>query len=211
MAPRWSDRDERRFEELVEQCSRTPTGRRKRGKALVRCKRDATRTVNEGLRGLRGVNDASRLTRTPRRTQSYTTLARQDARKSARGRDVCPSSITIEVRERMLGNVTAEAFDASGRQLGHIVAEPGERDSYNVVGAVVSEPGCGIGTRLYEALARYAVADGRVLASDTSLSTYSYGFWEKQVRKGRARWDDDEQRFRLEPGAQNDLSGRRSR
>lgn len=51
--------------------------------------------------------------------------------------------------------------------------------------------GCGIGTRLYEALASYACDEGLILRSDVELSDYSRSFWEKQVAKGRAYPDGE--------------------
>ena len=56
-----------------------------------------------------------------------------------------------------------------------------------VVHARATEPGLGIGTKLYEAAARVACRRFRLpLASDTARSSFSEGFWQKQVRKGRA-------------------------
>jgi hypothetical protein len=46
---------------------------------------------------------------------------------------------------------------------------------------------CGIGTQLYERLAKIACARGFNMASDTSRSRYSEGFWRKQRTKGRAQ------------------------
>jgi hypothetical protein len=45
---------------------------------------------------------------------------------------------------------------------------------------------CGVGTKLYEAALRQACERGLVLASDTSRTNASEGFWKKQARKGRA-------------------------
>ncbi len=47
--------------------------------------------------------------------------------------------------------------------------------------------GQGIGTRLYEAAARWACDHGYSFGSDITLSRYSKRFWRKQLRKGRAR------------------------
>jgi GNAT superfamily N-acetyltransferase len=46
---------------------------------------------------------------------------------------------------------------------------------------------CGVGTRLYERAAQIACKDFKLpLSSDSERSGYAQGFWEKQVRKGRA-------------------------
>ena len=45
---------------------------------------------------------------------------------------------------------------------------------------------CGLGTKLYEAAARWACASGRQLRSDEVRSAASDGFWRKQAAKGRA-------------------------
>jgi len=48
-------------------------------------------------------------------------------------------------------------------------------------------PRCGYGTKLYEKFLEVACAKGLKLSSDTTRSEASEGFWQKQVRKGRAR------------------------
>lgn len=45
----------------------------------------------------------------------------------------------------------------------------------------------GLATQLYERAAREACKRSTPLRSDTERSGYSQSFWEKQVRKGRAR------------------------
>lgn len=45
---------------------------------------------------------------------------------------------------------------------------------------------CGVGTRLYQAALAEACQRGLRLASDTTRTPMSEGFWAKQVRKGRA-------------------------
>lgn len=50
----------------------------------------------------------------------------------------------------------------------------------------VKQPGCGIGTRLYERLHQIACRNKARLMSDTMRSNYSEGFWKKQKSKGRA-------------------------
>lgn len=96
------------------------------------------------------------------------------------------------------GYATATARTFSGQQrgdgvvVGKISAEAsGPHDEFlNVYSAYVETPGCGIGTRLYEALALSACARGAILRSDTSLTNYSGGFWKKQEAKGRAKFVD---------------------
>lgn len=60
----------------------------------------------------------------------------------------------------------------------------------NSVSLIEVEPGfarCGVGTRLYEKAARIACAEGGTpLRSDVYRTAASQGFWEKQVRVGRA-------------------------
>lgn len=56
----------------------------------------------------------------------------------------------------------------------------------------------GVATKLYEAAARGACKRfGLPLSSDVDLQTGSRGFWEKQVRKGRAHYDADLERYVL--------------
>jgi hypothetical protein len=84
----------------------------------------------------------------------------------------------------------------------------GSRDQYlDVYSARVPDPGCGVGTRLYEALAREACDRGVRLRSDSSRSTYSEGFWKKQEGKGRA--EQVNYRFVLKP-CETNLEGRKS-
>jgi hypothetical protein len=78
--------------------------------------------------------------------------------------------------------------------------------------ADVKEPGCGMGTRLYEAIAREACDRGLRMRSDRMLTNYSEGFWRKQVEKGRARWDQSSRRFVLNACESNlEAAGRRKR
>jgi hypothetical protein len=56
-----------------------------------------------------------------------------------------------------------------------------------VADANVQMPGCGLGTKLYERGLQIACDRGLRLASSTSRTVASEGFWKKQVRKKRAR------------------------
>jgi GNAT superfamily N-acetyltransferase len=67
--------------------------------------------------------------------------------------------------------------------------------------------GCGIGTRLYEAVAKAACKQGIGLESDTYLKPASFAFWKKQEAKGRARWDGED-RSLFEPGDDRQAQGR---
>jgi hypothetical protein len=81
------------------------------------------------------------------------------------------------------------ATSAGGRPEGDIFvrAYPNERP-YVSSAQVYDNKRCGIGTRLYERAARL-VCDrfGQPLMSASERSAFSQGFWEKQIRKGRAR------------------------
>lgn len=57
----------------------------------------------------------------------------------------------------------------------------------SVAFAKVFNPGCGIGTKLYEYMQDLACKHRLRLASDTERTRFSEGFWTKQVRKGRAQ------------------------
>lgn len=54
------------------------------------------------------------------------------------------------------------------------------------IGVDEKHRGCGVATRMYEALAKEACRVGVPLVSDQAISEGSQGFWNKQVRKGRA-------------------------
>lgn len=85
-------------------------------------------------------------------------------------------------------DIQVYAMTGDGHTLGDLWASPnpGKR-TLDVFSAHVESPGCGVGTRLYEAAAREACARDYKLKSDWNLSRYSKGFWEKQQRKGRAK------------------------
>ena len=123
----------------------------------------------------------------------------------------------------------------SGRMT--IVRDSGEirsprRDAYQVGWISVKDERkrCRIGTRLYEAAARYACAEGLTLRSDVLRSASSQGFWEKQLTKGRAICEGETERppansspdipikgrggcttYRIESCTVIDLSGRKRR
>ena len=71
------------------------------------------------------------------------------------------------------------------REVSEATVLPGRR-KVRIAIASVASPSCGLGTRVYEAFAAEACELGYSLESDSSLSVYSRGFWDKQVRKGRA-------------------------
>lgn len=63
-------------------------------------------------------------------------------------------------------------------------------NSLEVTSIAIDDPNqrrCGLGTKLYEAAAKWGCERGLKLTSDVLRSTDSQGFWEKQVKKGRAR------------------------
>lgn len=125
---------------------------------------------------------------------------RRVAPVSKAGASCVPFVLTItQLGKGRSGDVRATAQTQSGRHLGEAFARwnPSAR-SLDVFHASVPEPGCGVGTRLYEALAGEACTRMSRLRSDTDLSPYSKGFWKKQERRGRARWDSKVSRFVLD-------------
>jgi GNAT superfamily N-acetyltransferase len=54
---------------------------------------------------------------------------------------------------------------------------------------------CGVGPRLYEAVAAYACKNKLTMTSDTTLYPNSRKFWERQQEKGRAWYNEDAERF----------------
>jgi hypothetical protein len=105
--------------------------------------------------------------------------------------------------------VTAVAEDAkTGRALGEAVAILEKGAAVLSIAAVnVEKPGCGIGTRLYEALAEEACSRHLQLHSDSDLSNYSRSFWKKQQRKGRAVFVGDHYVIENPCTHAHDLSG----
>jgi hypothetical protein len=118
-----------------------------------------------------------------------------------------PKNLKVEVKDEAWGAVSANIF-VGKRRVGKFVAEkerPTGRQALRAPRLAVRSAGMwpgydrrGLGTKGYEALAKWACANGFMLASDQTLTDASRGFWEKQVRKGRAVLLDDE----LPPGRQ---------
>jgi hypothetical protein len=55
--------------------------------------------------------------------------------------------------------------------------------------------GCGVGPRLYEAIAAFACNNDLTMTSDETLYPNSRAFWERQQEKGRASYDTELGRF----------------
>lgn len=89
------------------------------------------------------------------------------------------------VRENMDGHAAIKAYAAGGRRVGLVTIK-----NKITIGFIDVHPGmqrCGLGTRLYEKAAKIACAEAKApLNSDMERTAASQGFWEKQVRKGRA-------------------------
>lgn len=110
-------------------------------------------------------------------------------------RFIVPSSGATSIARREELHAVAMT---NGRSVGRIIAmvypdseyraRPGYAPFLGVYDARV-EPElqrCGVGTKLYTAMAHEACNRGYPLASDDNLSVGSQGFWQKQVRNGRA-------------------------
>ena len=121
------------------------------------------------------------------------------ARRQAEG---C-ATVRITVEKDYEGNVTAYAYrNTDGKRLGKVATKQigaktlAVKWSSLLRGGESLYPGftppeedftrCGIGPRLYEAIAQYACAKKMRMASDTTLLAPSKAFWEKQARKGLA-------------------------
>jgi hypothetical protein len=110
----------------------------------------------------------------------------------------------VQIGNRKTGDVWAEAFSSqrSLRKLGEVTATWNQDESaLDVYGAFVGESSCGVGARLYEALAREACKYDSDLRSDLveNMSGYSKSLWRKQVAKDRARWSERATRWRNDP------------
>lgn len=66
---------------------------------------------------------------------------------------------------------------------------------------------CHIGTKLYEAAARYACSRNLPMRSDELLSRCSYGFWRKQQQKDRAKCLSECPQERYDEAGINDECG----
>lgn len=76
-----------------------------------------------------------------------------------------------------------------GRKVGRLDTYLNERDALTV-GVIEVDKAyrrSRIGTRLYEAAAREACRQGKVLGSDSLRSPFAEAFWLKQIERGRAR------------------------
>jgi hypothetical protein len=108
----------------------------------------------------------------------------------------------IDARHRG-GDLWAEAFARrGGEKLSAVSATWRPDDSaLDVHDAISNQPGCGVGARLYEALAREACKHDSDLRSDVeqNMSGYSRSLWRKQVAKGRARWSEPRKRWIGDP------------
>ena len=123
--------------------------------------------------------------------------------RQTQGSSCVPFLLTVtQIGTRKGGDLHALAADLSGKKLGEAYANwnhdtDEQWTTLDVYSTDTDAPGCGIGTRLYEALAAEACTRQVNLRSDTQLSRYSKGFWQKQVRKGRAEYDDVAGRYVL--------------
>jgi GNAT superfamily N-acetyltransferase len=93
----------------------------------------------------------------------------------------------LTVKHQPLGRVRVEAHGTGGKWLGTLdaVDEANEVDIYKVeVNPALRR--CGVGTRLYTYLAKWACTQNKPLVSDTLRSPAAEAFWAKQQRKARA-------------------------
>jgi hypothetical protein len=96
----------------------------------------------------------------------------------------CPVYTVRRVNNGAL--ITFQAM-AGDRMLGYIETfRESEALTAGMIRVVRRLKRCGVGTKLYEAAATWGCAKGLMLTSDRLRSAYSDGFWQKQVRKGRA-------------------------
>jgi len=137
-----------------------------------------------------------------KRTSRKSAKARR--RSSRRSGDIAAVGASLRF-ETEIGHVFHEeevnirAIDgATGKVVGSILLEETKRErTYQVAQIYVSgEWRRGIATQLWEQSAAYAWQRRRyALASDVRLNSQARGFWEKQVRLGRARcvevWEPD--------------------
>lgn len=86
---------------------------------------------------------------------------------------------------------SAADFEMSidGRHVGRLMTSV-QGKALEVTSIAIDDPDqrrCGLGTKLYEAAAKWGCTHDLKLTSDVLRSVDSQGFWEKQARKGRAR------------------------
>lgn len=101
------------------------------------------------------------------------------------------------------GYTVLRAYDSDAREVGYFELQPirvGGHRHTKVAFAEVTEPGKGIGTKMYEHAAKLACRARAPLASDATRTKYSEGFWAKQAKKGRATCVARSGGVRLEAG-----------
>lgn len=105
-----------------------------------------------------------------------------DDEDAPRGVSAGANGIDADGYDTHFGAIDAAWVDSTGwRRVAQADAK-----ALQVTEAEVDPSGCGIGTRLYEALSKVACARGVPFRSDSQLKPDAEGFWKKQVRKGRA-------------------------
>jgi len=113
--------------------------------------------------------------------------AKRKRRRLGDSGEACPVyAITVEPFK---DNSGADAVARiGGKRVGAVTAML-DRVSFQVQSAEVSREHqrCGLGTKLYTALARWGCGQGMHMGSDSIRTEDSQGFWAKQERKGRAR------------------------
>jgi hypothetical protein len=97
------------------------------------------------------------------------------------------SALGLPHKRRHLFELTVDGDPKAGELVGAFDEQDG-RPVFQVLGIGVRTKyaRCGLGTKLYEAAARFACTQGAVLQSDFSRTPKSQGFWAKQTAKGRA-------------------------
>lgn len=155
----WTAKDERKYEAIFESCR---FGSRPRSKKT--CQRIAAATVN------------------------------RDRKRHALGAPpTCPPlRFTTQDRgDRVLvwahdGVEDGSAFTVAGWTALLRADRVGDALQVKAIQVDASLQRCGVGTRLYEEIAKVACAEGRTLRSDRRRTGYSEAFWRKQASKGRA-------------------------
>jgi GNAT superfamily N-acetyltransferase len=136
----------------------------------------------------------------------YTTTAYPSKRGPEMGLRCPVFNVRVTRNQR---DVRAEAFLQDGARMGLVKALVRDDSTVAVNWSSMLEGGgsldahrtrddyrrCGVGARLYEAVAQHACENNLVMTSDTSLRSNSAAFWERQVAKGRARYDESMERY----------------